>query len=58
MQSHSFLAEQAGGKASTGTQRILDIKPQSLHQRVPFIVGSKKMVDKVEEIIKDASEKE
>ena len=54
----SFLAEQAGGKASTGTQRILDIKPQSLHQRVPFIVGSKKMVDKVEEIIKDASEKE
>jgi fructose-1,6-bisphosphatase I len=48
----AFLAEQAGGKASTGTQRILDIKPTTLHQRVPFIVGSKNMVEKVEELIK------
>lgn len=47
----AFLAEQAGGKASTGKQRILDIKPTDLHQRVPFIVGSKNMVDKVEELI-------
>jgi len=54
----AFLAEQAGGKASTGTQRILDIKPQSLHQRVPFIVGSKNMVDKVEEIISETSAKD
>ncbi len=45
----AFLAEHAGGKASTGSQRILDIKPSTLHQRVPFIVGSKKMVEKVEE---------
>ena len=44
----AFLAEQAGGKASDGKQRILDIRPQSLHQRVPFIVGSKNMVDKLE----------
>ncbi|HPW78891.1 MAG TPA: class 1 fructose-bisphosphatase [Bacteroidales bacterium] len=47
----AFLAECAGGKASTGTERILDIKPTSLHQRVPFIVGSKKMVEKVEEML-------
>lgn len=42
----SFLAEQAGGKATDGKQRILDIEPTELHQRVPFIVGSKNMVDK------------
>jgi len=46
----AFLAEQAGGRATNGSnQRILDIVPQSLHQRVPFIVGSKNMVDKLEE---------
>ncbi len=47
----AYLAEQAGGKASTGTQRILDIKPIGLHQRVPFVVGSKAMVEKAEEFI-------
>lgn len=41
----AFLAEQAGGIATTGSQRILDIKPTALHQRVPFIVGSKNMVE-------------
>lgn len=51
----AFLAEQAGGKASTGTQRILDIKPTTLHQRVPFVVGSKNMVEKVEQLLKDYS---
>ncbi len=35
----AFLAEQAGGKATTGTRRILDIEPESLHQRTPLIVG-------------------
>ena len=44
----AFIAEQAGGKASTGHQRILDIQPTSLHQRTPFIVGSEVMVDEVE----------
>jgi len=44
----AFLAEQAGGRATDGTQRILDIKPQSLHQRVPFIVGSTNMVNSLE----------
>lgn len=42
----AFLAEQAGGLATTGRKRILDIKPERLHQRVPFFVGSKKMVEK------------
>lgn len=44
----AFIAEQANGKASDGFTRILDIKPTELHQRVPFICGSKNMVKKVE----------
>jgi fructose-1,6-bisphosphatase I len=47
----AFIIEQAGGKASDGYCRILDIKPESLHQRVPFFVGSKKMVEKAEEFL-------
>lgn len=47
----AFIAEQAGGKASTGTQRILEIQPTELHQRTPIIIGSKKMVEKVEEML-------
>lgn len=43
----AFIAEQAGGKASDGKQRIMDIDPSELHQRVPFITGSSDMVDKV-----------
>jgi len=49
----AFLAEQAGGKATDGMgNRILDIKPESLHQRVPFFTGTKSMVDKAEEFMK------
>ncbi|MBD2815492.1 class 1 fructose-bisphosphatase [Xenorhabdus sp. Flor] len=44
----AFLAEQAGGKASDGVNRILDIVPSKLHQRVPFFVGTKSMVEKAE----------
>lgn len=44
----AFLVEQAGGKASDGRRRILDLEPQSLHQRTPFYVGSKNMVEKAE----------
>jgi fructose-1,6-bisphosphatase I len=44
----AFLVEQAGGKASDGNRRILDIEPQSLHQRSAFYVGSKNMVEKAE----------
>ena len=50
----SFLAEQAGGKASDGFERILDIQPKELHQRVPFFCGSKNMVDKAEAFMKKA----
>jgi fructose-1,6-bisphosphatase I len=42
----AMVAEQAGGLATGGTNRILDIKPERLHQRVPFFVGSKQMVEK------------
>lgn len=44
----AFLAEQAGGVATNGEQRIMEIQPTSLHQRTPFYVGSKNMVKKVE----------
>lgn len=47
----AFLAEQANGKASNGFTRIMDIKPTELHQRVPFICGSKNMVNKAEEFM-------
>ena len=43
----AFIAEQAGGLATTGRKRILDIKPERLHQRVPYFIGSKNMVEKV-----------
>lgn len=48
----AFLAEQANGKATNGVQRILDIQPTELHQRVPFICGSTNMVEDVEAFIK------
>jgi fructose-1,6-bisphosphatase I len=48
----AFLAEQANGKATNGVQRILDIQPNELHQRVPFICGSTNMVEDVEAFIK------
>jgi len=44
----AFISEQAGGKATDGKNRILDIIPEDLHQRVPFFVGSKKMVERAE----------
>jgi len=43
----SFIVEQAGGASSTGRQRILDIDPENLHQRVPVILGSKNEVERV-----------
>ena len=49
----AFIAEQAGGLATTGRKRILEIKPERLHQRVPYYVGSKLMVEKVMQCIKD-----
>lgn len=51
----AFIAEQAGGTASDGFRRILDIKPQDLHQRSPFFVGSAPMVSKAEEFMRNYS---
>ncbi|MDR3431481.1 MAG: class 1 fructose-bisphosphatase [Rouxiella aceris] len=48
----AFLAEQAGGKASDGKNRILDIIPQKLHERAPFFVGNSSMVEDAERFIK------
>jgi len=42
------IAEQAGGKATNGFERILDIVPTEIHQRVPFFCGSTEMVEKLE----------
>jgi len=49
----SFIAEQAGGYASDGRQRILDIQPKSLHERTPIFVGNRDLVEKVEEFIRE-----
>jgi fructose-1,6-bisphosphatase I len=43
----AFIVEQAGGAATDGHQRILDIQPTALHQRVPVILGSKNEVERV-----------
>jgi fructose-1,6-bisphosphatase I len=43
----AFLVEQAGGLAIDGVNRILDLAPESLHQRAPLIFGS---TDKVERV--------
>lgn len=42
----AFISEQAGGLSTTGTQRIMDIQPEKLHERVAFFTGSKNMVEK------------
>ncbi len=47
----AFLAEQAGGKASDGYHRIMEIPPTELHQRVPFFCGSRLMVEKAEKFM-------
>ncbi len=47
----AFLAEQAGGKASDGYHRIMEIQPTELHQRVPFFCGSRLMVEKAEKFM-------
>ncbi len=48
----AYIAEQAGGKASDGSRRILEIHPDSIHQRSPFYMGPTKMVEKIEEFIR------
>jgi fructose-1,6-bisphosphatase I len=43
----SWIVEQAGGRATTGRDRVLDVVPASLHQKSPFICGSRDEVDRV-----------
>ena len=52
----AFIAEQANGKSSDGYQRTMEVTPTELHQRVPFICGSKKMVLKLEAFMKKYGE--
>jgi fructose-1,6-bisphosphatase I len=52
-QAVAFLAEQAGGAASDGVGRILDIQPHSLHQRVPLFVGNRELVRQAEMFIRE-----
>ncbi len=44
----AFIIEVAGGKATNGSQRMLEVQPTSLHQRTPFFAGSKKMMEELE----------
>ncbi|XP_046679589.1 fructose-1,6-bisphosphatase 1-like [Homalodisca vitripennis] len=51
----SYLMEQAGGLASNGTKRILDVVPSSIHQRCPIFIGSREDVSEVLELIEKHS---
>ena len=50
----AMIVEQAGGAASTGEQRILDIEPTSLHQKVPLIIGSSEDVEQYNQFYQEA----
>lgn len=49
----ALVVEQAGGRASNGKQRILEIKPENLHQRTPLFIGSEEDVKELESYLKD-----
>ena len=46
-----YVAEKAGGKASNGHTRILDLHPKAVHERSPLIVGNAKAVERIEAIL-------
>jgi len=48
----AFIVEVAGGKATNGKERILDVQPTELHQRSAFFVGSKSMMEELEGCLK------
>ncbi len=54
----AFIIEQAGGRASNGKQRMLDIQPESLHQRIPIFIGSEDDVKMVEKFMAEEEVKE
>ncbi len=49
----SYLAEQAGGLGSDGVNNILDIQPETLHQRIPLFIGNRSLVEKAQEFIRE-----
>ena len=49
----AFVVEKAGGQATTGTERILDVVPSVLHERVPFAIGSKTEVELFQRFVKN-----
>lgn len=49
----AFILEVAGGKATNGKQRILDIQPTELHQRTPLFIGSSEMMAELESHLND-----
>lgn len=51
----ALIAEQAGGMAITGQDRILDVKPTKLHQRIALIFGSREEVERIESYHRDHS---
>lgn len=52
----AYIAEQAGGRATTGQERILDIEPLTLHQRTPIFIGSAGMVQQAESFLNPTAE--
>ena len=52
-QALAFIAEQAGGYASDGIGDVLDLQPHKLHQRTPLFIGSRSLVEKAEDFIRD-----
>jgi len=50
----AFITEVAGGKATNGKQRILDVQPTELHQRTPLFIGSKSMMEELETFVANA----
>lgn len=54
----AFIIEQAGGLASTGRERVLDVMPDALHQRIAFIFGASEEVERIEQYHREINEKE
>ena len=52
----AMIIEQAGGRASTGTNNVLDIQPESLHQTVPLYMGSAEFVDMAERMLAEEAD--
>ena len=48
----AFITEQAGGTSSNGSQNLLDLQPDSLHQRTPMFIGNRDLVETAEEFIR------